>query len=1400
MLSGARRVAMMLLLMMLTTASAWAETVTTNYVDADGTLHDNITATVLTGNETEIGGGWYVVDHDITYTSPLIITGDVTLILANGKTMSVGTSENPIIGNKECVFGTESNSGSPHSLTIYGQSLDDDQAGHLEVYASADNTHSPYGIKASDYIQHSGNVTSNAVFSAIEAYSVTLNGGTINATSTSSDNPEISTGNRSAIYCSNSSFNVAGGTFTANSASSNGVQASGINVTGGIINSVGDRGLASDMTINITGGKVTARGQSGGISGNNGINLGYSSPDDYIIATAYDCMTGTVNILANTKFKVGETATALDGGNSGRELTAEEISSIANQELKPAFAVTFNTGVEGISVATQYLLYNETATEPTAPTREGYVFDKWMLGANEYSFDTPVTSDVALTATWIQVGDLKITNTVGSDLAADADVEFSFTVTLDDTTISGIYGDMAFADGEATVTLKGGENKTATNIPYSTTYTVTQTAVDGFTTTQTEAQGTISAPETTAAFTNTRQTGDLEISAVLVSDRVADADVDFTFTVTLGDNTISKTYGDLEGNPIGMTFENGVATVTLKGDKSAKATGLPTSVTYTVAQSEATGFVTSKTGETGTISTTASTAVFTNTRQTGDLSVTNAVYGDDDQSFVYTVTLEGTTTNGNHGHMTFENGVATVTLKGGEYAVAAGVPTGVSYTVTQTNNDEFTTTQTGNTGTISATNAAYAEFKNIKLMPASVSIDWNDGDDENGRPGELTVNLLSKLKDDESDPLPVTGQNKTLNAENNWTVTIYQLPKFNEDGDEIEYSWSTITAPEGYLLTASDPGADASYTFTKATTATLAVTWNDNNNQDGIRPTALTVTLNNGDGVYGTYEINSEGDWTTTVNNLPMYNTSNNLIEYTWTITTNLPEGYTLPDTPITTELTLSYTPETTSSTVRVNWGDDDNRDNIRPTALTVTLLAKVGDNAAVALDPQPTISWTKNENDWTATVTGLPKNENGTEIAYTWTVTTANLPEGYTLAFTETSEGITSLDLMHNTSKTEATLQITWYDANNGSSRLPVGAALYVGENPVEGKTVTLDSDNEWTATISDLPANDNGVAIVYTWKVEEGPETELTNAGYTLYDTSTSGTVTTLIYRKAVAQPEDFKFAESNVTKTIDNGSFTIEPIGAQENPTITYSSSNVSVAEVDETTGEVTIKGSGVTTITATAAETNNYLSATAKYTLTVTGGSTVSIQLTENYGTFCWNQDLDFSGITGLDAYIAAGYNASTGVLTMVKVTSVPAGTGLLLRGSAGYNYTATVQSSTWVYANLLRGTTTETSLTAGGNDFILGKKNGTIGFYPVSENGKIAANKAYLHLDNIPNTSSARSFVSISFVDDATALDAVRWNKETGRGDAWYSLDGRKLQGKPTVKGLYIHNGKKEAVK
>ena len=83
------------------------------------------------------------------------------------------------------------------------------------------------------------------------------------------------------------------------------------------------------------------------------------------------------------------------------------------------------------------------------------------------------------------------------------------------------------------------------------------------------------------------------------------------------------------------------------------------------------------------------------------------------------------------------------------------------------------------------------------------------------------------------------------------------------------------------------------------------------------------------------------------------------------------------------------------------------------------------------------------------------------------------------------------------------------------------------------------------------------------------------------------------------AVAQ--NLTFAQSAITKIEGAAAFTQTVSGAVTD--VTYRSDNTAVAEVDSTTGEVTIKGVGTATITAAAAETGNYLSAETSYVLTV-----------------------------------------------------------------------------------------------------------------------------------------------------------------------------------------------------
>ncbi len=95
-------------------AEVLADTATVDYLDENG-VEQTITATEITsGTDTLNGittGGWYVVNSDATRTQAITVTGDVQLILADGRTLTItSTSYNPGIS----VTGTD-------RMTVYGQ-------------------------------------------------------------------------------------------------------------------------------------------------------------------------------------------------------------------------------------------------------------------------------------------------------------------------------------------------------------------------------------------------------------------------------------------------------------------------------------------------------------------------------------------------------------------------------------------------------------------------------------------------------------------------------------------------------------------------------------------------------------------------------------------------------------------------------------------------------------------------------------------------------------------------------------------------------------------------------------------------------------------------------------------------------------------------------------------------------------------------------------------------------------------------------------------------------------------------------------------------------------------------------------------------------------------------------
>ena len=242
---------------------------------------------------------------------------------------------------------------------------------------------------------------------------------------------------------------------------------------------------------------------------------------------------------------------------------------------------------------------------------------------------------------------------------------------------------MTFENGVATFTLTDGGSKTATGLPNGVGYTVVEADYtnDGYVTTKRGDEGTIVGDDTlTAAFTNTRNAeGSLTVSKTL-SGNDTDSTKDFTFTIKLN-TALSGTYS-------GVVFTNGEATITLKGGESKTIEGLPNGTGYTVTEASYDGYVTTKTGDAGTIDeNTPAVAAFTNTRNTyGNLIVTKTVDGNAGSStkeFSFTVTLKDTSISGTYGDMTFVNSVATFTLTDGSSKTAKDLPNGVIYCFSQ---------------------------------------------------------------------------------------------------------------------------------------------------------------------------------------------------------------------------------------------------------------------------------------------------------------------------------------------------------------------------------------------------------------------------------------------------------------------------------------------------------------------------------------------------------------------------------------------------------------------------------------------------------------------------------------------------------------------------------------------
>ena len=248
-------------------------------------------------------------------------------------------------------------------------------------------------------------------------------------------------------------------------------------------------------------------------------------------------------------------------------------------------------------------------------------------------------------------------------------------------------------------------------------------------------------------------------------------------------------------------------------------------------------------------------------------------------------------------------------------------------------------------------------------------------------------------------------------------------------------------------------------------------------------------------------------------------------------------------------------------------------------------------------------------------------------------------------------------------------------------------------------------------------------------------------------------------------------------------------------------------------DELSGEDVIKDVLCTNIYVPAASVESYTTAYASY-IVESGpnifSSDVSIDMkeaSEGIRTYSDWVDLDLSACEGLHAYTITNFNATTGALTLKSVTKLASIEGYLLMGNTG-TYTAKVTVGVdWEKDNMLISTDyaepeeTEDDVTY--VNLILAGSGEKRGFHPLSTGGYLPENVAILLIkkedfEAWKGSGAAPLHLEIDGAD-VTAISTMKVIS-TPADDAWYTLSGVRLEGKPAQKGVYIHQGKLIVIK
>lgn len=354
-----------------------------------------------------------------------------------------------------------------------------------------------------------------------------------------------------------------------------------------------------------------------------------------------------------------------------------------------------------------------------------------------------------------------------------------------------------------------------------------------------------------------------------------------------------------------------------------------------------------------------------------------------------------------------------------------------------TEEDQYTVTTSGDAASGFVFKASHVSTS----VEIPVSVTWDDAENQDGaRIEAVEAELYAKGE--------ATGNKVTLNAENNWTAKFASVD-VKKDGTRIKYEVKGTEA-DGYDVSVAgdildEKGLVLTYKHIPAVVNVSArVSWNDANNQDGIRPTDTLVQLYaDGTALGDKVVIESNKEWTKTWSNLPKYKAGKeiayNMIAYavsgyTVKVTGNALEGY---------KAEYTHNVQKMNVTVQNAWNDLDNVVDSRPAQLVVEIYAN-----GKTTGKRVTLT---EANNWKATVSGLDRNASGKRIQYA--VKAVGTPAGYNISVSTDANG--NIKLISNfttyTKKLRLKLSKTSYIYNGKNAKPKV--TVYNGRKKVSSK-----------------------------------------------------------------------------------------------------------------------------------------------------------------------------------------------------------------------------------------------------------------------------------------------------------------------------------------------------------